>query len=110
MRRSEDIEYVIIDGKPSCKEDDFVDGYEIEVLEVEFEATPRWEDDGIGDYEYWGCKGNNSDPYVSCEYHGITWDKTKYSDLENVMIEEWLINNFERLENRFCEEFTSPDY
>lgn len=74
-------------------------------LEVEFEAFPEWENDGIGSYEYWGHqeydRGHN---YVSLEQHGDpTWDEKKYTEEENKIIVAF--KNDEKKWKVLCEDF-----
>jgi hypothetical protein len=112
MRITKEIEYVIIEGKPTLDLYAFDNDSEINVLEVEFKANPTWQDDGIGSYEYWGCKGYDSHPYLSCEEHGIEWDKKEFTEQENEMIDEWLNEekNFKSLEEKFCEKYEDYNY
>jgi len=84
--------------------------YDIEVEEekdftVEFTAEPHKEDDGIGAYEFWGMKGHDSQPYISCERSDITWKKELHSDEQNKQIEQYLEKNYETIETEFCKEY-----
>lgn len=74
-------------------------------FEAEFEAFPRWENDGIGGYEYWGAKGFDAGQnYVSLEYYGDpTWDKTRYTAAQNALIEGMSAEEWKRLCERFCD-------
>lgn len=96
-----EIEYQLIDGKPVFD----IMSEETKLLKVEFNAEPRWENDGIGSYEYWGEKsfdaGSN---YVSLEYNGDpTWDKSKFSEIENNIIEAFTNSpKHEKLCELFC--------
>lgn len=56
-----------------------------EGLEVEFWGTPKWEDQGIGVYEYWGFTERHVDWTLT--FPNIEWDKKKYSQGENDLIE-----------------------
>ena len=64
---------------------------EYEYLTVTFQAEPRWENDGIGAYEYWGAKGyDRGHDYVSLEYYGDpTWNESDYTEDENRIINEF---------------------
>lgn len=64
---------------------------EYEYLAVTFQAEPRWENDGIGAYEYWGAKGyDRGHDYVSIEYYGDpTWNESDYTEDENRVINEF---------------------
>ncbi len=87
--------------------------YEVEtdekVIPVKWQAFPRWENDGIGSYEYWGQKCfDRGNDYVSLEYNGCpTWDKSKHTEEENTIIQQWVdvSKNSEKLEERFCDEY-----
>lgn len=85
-------------------------------LEVEFEAFPRWENDGIGSYEYWGHQEYDKGyDYVSLEHHGDpTWDEKKYTEEQNRIINEFKNDTakWKALCDYFCEEFAAyePDY
>ena len=68
---------------------------------VEFTGNPHPCDDGIGGYEFWGGKGYDSRPYVSCE-DTIDWDRTLYSDRENSIIEKYLEENEEEIDSQLC--------
>jgi len=79
-----------------------------EMLSVEFEAFPKMESDGIGWTEAWGIRQyDEGQTYASLERNGDpTWDKAKYSDEENKLIEEFS-NGFGwgGLCERFCNEY-----
>jgi hypothetical protein len=77
---------------------------------VEFEAFPKWENDGIGSYEYWGAKGYDfGSDYISLEYNGDpTWDTLKHTEEENRLIEQIRDSSnvqWQRLCERFCDEY-----
>lgn len=83
------------------------------IIEVEFEATPRWENDGIGPYEYWGQKcfdaGTN---YVSLEHYGSpTYDESKHTPEEVAQIDAWLLveENAKDLEDYICNEYSNQE-
>jgi len=71
--------------------------------EVEFTGNPHKCDDGIGSYEYFGFRGNDSRTYVSCE-DTIDWDRKLYSDSENAIIEKHLEKNEEEIDKKLCED------
>lgn len=68
------VNYLIDDAKSAFKIlSTVIDGYKVtldiadvdedDTIEVEVDSTSN-EDGGIGDYEYWGRRGHDSDPYV----------------------------------------------
>jgi hypothetical protein len=81
---------------------------EIDYLCVDFEGSITKENDGIGGYECWGFTGyDEGRDYFVCEK--ITWDKTKYNEKENKVIETYLDNNFEKIEKYILESFDERD-
>jgi len=76
------------------------------VIEVEFTAFPRIENDGIGIYEFWGMKGyDEGQNYISLEYHGSpTWNPENYTAEENQEIANFINDEIklEKLEDLFC--------
>lgn len=82
---------------------------EAECVTVTFEAEPRWENDGIGAYEYWGAKCfDKGHDYVSLEHNGNpTWKEADYTEEENKVIKEFQNDpkKWEILCERFCEEY-----
>lgn len=72
------------------------------IIEVDFFADIRRESSGIGSYEYWGCRGYDSgQDYYECD--DIRWDRKRYTDEENRIIEEYLSENQEKIENELIE-------
>jgi len=68
---------------------EYKDGDEIKYLNVDFEASPRIENDGIGCYEFWGYKGfDKGHNYVDLDGDPV-WDETLYTDEENRIIKEF---------------------
>ena len=66
-------------------------------LLVEISGDAKWENDGIGPYEYWGFKGfDHGHTYLVIEE--ITWDKEQFTQEENQIIEIYISKNFEELE------------
>jgi hypothetical protein len=60
-------------------------------------------DMGIGAYEYWGFREYDSgsgELYVS----SIDWDATMYKEDENVLIEKYIDDNWDELNNRITKE------
>jgi len=76
---------------------------EEDIREVEFWGNPHSCDGGIGSFEFWGFKGYDSQPYVSCE-DTIDWDRKLYSDSENAIIEKHLEKNEEEIDKKLCED------
>lgn len=99
------IEYAIINGNISIEQNQWVDDTQVEFVNVEFNADPCWEDDGIGSYEYWGSKSYDSQPYISCERYGINFDKEKYNNIEVEVISKYIEKNYNKIENKFVENF-----
>lgn len=61
-------------------------------LEVELDCRLIVENDGIGSYEFWGQKGND----VGFDYlvvEDIVWDKTKFTEEQNIAIEKFIDGN-----------------
>jgi hypothetical protein len=56
-----------------------------EELDVEFDVGYYIDNDGIGDYEYWGAKGNDAgSDYPVVEE--IKWDESLYETWQNAEI------------------------
>jgi len=84
------------------------DGY----FDVQYFATPEWENDGIGSYEYWGMKGYDAGQDYPVLNDFPEWDKSIYTESENWLIAIHLITNLQRIEERFfsmLREETIPD-
>ena len=63
-------------------------------LDVEYTAV--YGSSGIGYYEFWGSvEYDKGQTYVE-EIH---WDESKYTDYENVLIDEFVTNNYDRVSN-----------
>ena len=73
-------------------------------LDVDFDGNPHKCDDGIGYYEFWGQKGFDSNPYISCE-DTIDWNKSLYTKEENEIIDNWLIDNYGLVDEKLCENY-----
>lgn len=106
MKINHQIEYDYSNGKLTFNESLLTDGFKY--FGVEFEADPRWENDGIGGYEYWGQKCHDTGrDYVSLEQYGDpVWDKAKHTDEENLIIEEFKKGNeWNNLCDMVCENY-----
>ena len=86
---------------------------EYEYLTVTFQAQPRWENDGIGAYEYWGAKCyDKGHDYVSLEHYGDpTWNEADYTEDENRVINEFRSNpkRWAKLCEYICEKYAEGD-
>ena len=92
MYISEEIEYVDENG-------------EYILIDVEFQAFPKWDNDGIGAYEYWGTRYYDKGvDYVSLE-NDPTWDMSKYTDYQNNIIEHLPAKRWDEIRNTFCIEY-----
>jgi hypothetical protein len=69
-----------------------------EYIYVDFEGDPSYEDVGIGSYEYWGFRGNDSSMQWVLE--DIQWDKSQYSDDVNTIIQKYFEKNMQDIENQ----------
>lgn len=90
-----EIEYVkLTDGSYKFENisdfDYFFNDYNI--LIVEFEGYPKWENDGIGSYEYWGFREyDHGHDYLSFESaDDPTWNESKHTQEENNIIQEFM--------------------
>lgn len=104
MTLKQTIDYHKLNGKVFLG-DDAPDDAILLFVNVEFEAEPQWENDGIGGYEFWGSReydmGKN---YVSLEQNGYpTWDKEKHTPDENDAIYLFTQSpDFDKLCDKFC--------
>jgi hypothetical protein len=58
-----------------------------EELEIEFDVDYYIENDGIGDYEYWGAKGHDAgSDYPIVEE--VKWDESLYETWQNAEIKK----------------------
>ena len=57
---------------------------------VEFSGDIKWENDGIGLYEYWGAKCFDKGNDYPVMWDSPKWDETKHSESENLKIKEFL--------------------
>ena len=72
-----------------------------ETVEVEFLGDVYMEDQGIGEYEYWGHKEFQHDYRPVCDK--IWWSKESYSMGQNELIQKFLDNNFDSIVNEIIE-------
>ena len=71
-------------------------------LDVEFTAEPHSVDVGEDGGEYWGFKYEPTTRIIqSCE-DTINWDRTKYTESENIIIENYLEDNYEDVDEKIC--------
>lgn len=104
MKLLDTIEYVLLDGKVVF-EPKLLNG-EVMWIDVEWEAEPYWENDGIGSYEYWGQKSFDAGTdYVSLEDYGNPiWDESKHTTEENTIIKLFADSpEIEKVCDRFCD-------
>lgn len=81
---------------------------EFEVIEVKFEAFPKYEDDSYDDE--FGTVKLQPRPIVD---EDATWDKTIYNEQQNTIIQNWVNTHYDYIEDKFCREFekqSQPDY
>jgi hypothetical protein len=90
----------------------FFNAEQTEDFAVDFTCEIGSENDGIGSYEYWGFKGyDRGETYLTLE--DITWNKTLYTDEQNVFIDEYIGDNYSKMEKVITEHFAknnAPDY
>lgn len=71
-------------------------------LDVEFTGKPHSIDVGEDGGEYWGFKYSATTRIVqSCE-DTIEWDRTLYTDSENIIIEKYLDDNYNDVDDAIC--------
>ena len=81
---------------------------EIDYVTVDFTGTVISENNGIGSYEYAGIPGfDKGQDYLVCEE--ITWDKEEYTDAQNKVINEYLLQNFEHVGQQICEAYAAEE-
>lgn len=73
------------------------------ISEVELLGEGRWEDDGIGSYEFWGMRGYDSRPYI--EVVDVTFDKEAYSKEDCALINQWIDDNYGEVYDEFSSLF-----
>lgn len=74
------------------------------MLEPEFEADCKVVDNGIGCYEFWGCKGVDTrlETEVVSE---ISWNNKAFADDQNKIIGKYLDLNASAVEESLIEKF-----
>jgi hypothetical protein len=74
-------------------------------LVVEIDGNPRWENDSF-DYAGTHCTGGRSGTHHLPSYtildEDVEWDKTKYGDATNLLIQKWVEKNQDFISDRFC--------
>jgi hypothetical protein len=60
---------------------------------VEFKASCRWENDGIGSYEYWGAKCYDKGVDYPVLDSDIEWDEKKHTPEQIAAITAYLSDN-----------------
>ena len=86
---------------------DFLDVYDdegefIKGRDLRVTYTKERCNDGIGSYEFWGSKGYDSGTDY-WEIDNIEWDKSKWTDAENKVIEQYINCNLEKLTEKIIE-------
>lgn len=78
-------------------------------IEVYLSAEVNAWDNGIGSYEYWGCKGYDTG-YTEYEVYNLKWDESKFSDAENKIIQKHIADNWKDIEESFIKKFNESLY
>jgi hypothetical protein len=80
-----------------------------EYIEVEFDCELHSENDGIGSYEFWGSKyydaGND---YLVLDE--MKWDKASFNEEQNKVIEKYLDDNWESLDEIITQKLYDEGY
>lgn len=77
-------------------------------VEVEITVGFEWQNDGIGAYEYWGCKGYDK----GIDYLAITetiWDSAGFTPEEVKEIEKEMFASYDRW-SKEAEEYFKNEY
>lgn len=69
-------------------------------IKVEFYAWDVPDDDGVGYDGAYGHVIHDSRPFRRLDDDGVEWDKRKFNDLDNEIIEQYLNENYLELEER----------
>ena len=86
-------------------------GFEGLYLEdIEIEADVRYEDHGIGSYEYWGAKGNDSQMVWVCQDDPVLVYPEKYCPEVRQCIERYLKENVEEICRKLEEKAAEGNY
>lgn len=87
-------------------------GYEFTIekhnIEVMLECKCSMENSGIGGYEYFGSKGYDAG-YDFLVVEDITWDKGEYTEIENLIIQEEVNKNYEKIADDVADKFDPSD-
>lgn len=80
---------------------------EDDYFEVELEAHPRWDNDSFdyaGTHCTHGIAGTCKLPdYATLANNpDVTWDKSEHTDCENKLIEDFIKNDFDDIDDTFC--------
>jgi hypothetical protein len=80
-----------------------------EYIEVEFDCELHSENDGIGSYEFWGskCYDAGNDYLVLDE---MKWDKASFNEEQNKVIEKYLDDNWESLDETITQKLYDEGY
>jgi hypothetical protein len=90
MIKEHEIEYQLLNNEIDFSLEILPDDAEdIKLISVDFDIDFKWENDGIGSYEYWGqqCNDKGTDYVI---LNAIEWNKSKHSNQENEIIQKWL--------------------
>ena len=79
-----------------------------EEIKIELTLSYTKENNGIGEYEFWGFKGNDKGMDYADIYE-YSWDKSNFTDEQNKEIETQIENNISKLESEI-EESWKEDY
>jgi hypothetical protein len=81
-----------------------IDNIETYYLDVEFTGNPHSVDVGEDAGEFWGFMyASTIQSILSCE-DTIEWDKTKYTETENVIIDKYLEDNYDDIDDEICKQ------
>jgi hypothetical protein len=82
---------------------EFIDNNgEANYLDVEFNGEPHSVDVGEDGGEYWGFKYAATTRIIqSCE-DTIEWDKSLYNESQNAIIDKYLEDNYEDVDEKIC--------
>ena len=70
------------------------------MIEVCLDCDVKWDNDGIGSYEYWGfCGYDHGHDYTECENIDV---KSKHSDEDMKIINDYIDENYEELAEAAC--------
>lgn len=79
-----------------------IDNIETYYLDVEFTGNPHSVDVGEDAGEFWGFKyASTIKTILSCE-DTIDFDKSKYSEIEKIIIKKYLEDNYDDIDDEIC--------